>query len=197
MTVSGSSGAARADILLRTDASWKVSSAIPASADWYQSSSFNDSAWQNATLLYDVGLFPGYSGFAGTYGIWSSGGQYSSSETQVWLRKTFTLAGPLSSASLIVGCDDDCTVYVNGVQVINDQDGAANNNAVADLLPFLTVGTNLIAYTVTDNYPVWGYNHSTWAQIDGAFQPAIPEPGTVALFGAGLAGIMALRRRKA
>ena len=181
------SGAATADILLQTDASWKATPASPSSDDWYSSASFDDSAWQNATLLPD----------AGPYGIWSSGGQYSTTETQAWFRKTFTLAGSLSSASLSVGCDDDCEVYLNGVSVISDHNGYANSNTVSDLLPFLKVGTNLIALTVTDNYPVWGYNHQAGALIDGTFQPPVPEPGTVGLFGAGLAGIMALRRRKA
>ena len=191
------SGAATADVLLRTDASWKVSPAIPSGDDWFQSPSFNDSAWQNATLLYEVGLVGGGPGFLGTYGIWSSDGQYSTTETQAWFRKTFTLTGPLSAASLIVGCDDDCTMYVNGVLVIDDRNGSANDSNVPDLLPFLNVGTNLIAYTVTDNYPVWGYNHSTWAQIEGTFQRAVPEPSTIALFGVGLAAILASRRRKA
>ena len=55
----------------------------------------------------------------------------------------------------------------------------------------------LIAFAATDNYPVWGYNHAAWVQIDGEFAAPVPEPATVALMLAGL-GLTALasRRRK-
>lgn len=187
--VLGAAGTAEASVLLQTDASWRVTpSAGSAGAGWNTSPGFDDSTWQSATVLYDVGTVTGDSSFAGTKGIWSSGGQFSTTETQAWIRRTFTL-GSLSSASLIVGCDDDCTVYVNGTMVINDTDGMATNNTVANLLPYLNVGTNLIAYTVTDNFPTWGYNHSTWLQLDGVLRStSVPEPGTLALFAIGIAG---------
>lgn len=186
---------ADAAALLRTDSSWKVTPNSPA-AGWNTSAGFNDSAWQSATVLYDVGTVTGDPDFLGTKGIWSSGGQFSTTETQAWIRQTFTL-GALSAASLIVGCDDDCTVFVNGAMVINDTSGSANNNTVLDLLPYLVVGTNLIAYTATDNFPVWGYNHSTWLQLDGELRStAVPEPGVLAMLSLGLAGMAALRRRR-
>ena len=186
-----------AAVLLQTDATWRVTpSAGSAGSGWNTDAGFDDSGWQNATVLYDAGLVGAGPGFLGAMGIWSSGGQFSTTETQVWIRQTFTL-GALDAASLTVGCDDDCTVYVNGTMVINDTNGFANNNTVANLLPYLNAGTNLIAYTTTDNFPVWGYNHSTWLQLDGQVRSTnVPEPGTLMLLGVGLAGFAATRRRR-
>jgi hypothetical protein len=175
---------------------WKVTSSNPGGTDWNTDAGFDDTLWESATVLYDVGAVIPDPAFDGTKGIWDSSGQYSY-VTELWIRKSFSIADPLSSASLIVGCDDDCTVWVNGVQVINDTNGFANNNGVGDLLPYLNTGTNLIAYTMADNYPVWGYNHSTWLQLDGEVQStAVPEPGTLVLVGLGLSGLVIARRRK-
>lgn len=93
--------------------------------------------------------------------------------------------------------DDDGDVWVNGQLVAGSHDGSAGNFGVADLLPYLQLGNNVIAMSVTDNYPVWGYNHSAWLQIDG--QPgaasSVPEPQTLVLMLSGLAGLAFTRRR--
>lgn len=187
--------AADATVLLRSDSSWNVTPDAPSSG-WNTSIGFDDSAWQSATELYNVGAINGNPDFLGTMGIWSSGGQFSTTETQVWIRQTIAL-GELSAASLIVGCDDDCVVYVNGVMVINDANGSANDNTVLDLLPYLVVGNNLFAYTAIDNFRVWGYNHSTWLQLEGETRSTtVPEPGMLSMLGLGLAGLAGLRRRR-
>src|SRR5262245_13295043 len=105
---------ASATPLVITDSSWRVTPTDPGAAPWNTSLSFDDSAWQNATIIGVAG--PPFIAQV----IWSSGGEFSTTEPQMWARYTFSLANTLSSAILTVGCDDDCDVWVNGVQVIND-----------------------------------------------------------------------------
>jgi hypothetical protein len=178
---------ASATPLVYTNAAWRVTPTDPGAVPWNSSPAFDDSAWQTATVLADVG--PPWSAQV----IWSAGGQFSTTETQIWARQTFSLAGIPTSALLTVGCDDDCDVWVNGVQVVSDHNGFANNSS-ADILAYLTPGINLVALTVSDNFVVFGYNHGTWLQIDAQF--AAPEPATLALLGISLAGLGFSRRRK-
>lgn len=190
------SGAASAAVITQSDATWKVTPANPGAVPWNSSTAFDDSGWQNATVPYDVGAVTLNPAYAGTKGIWSAGGQFSTTEVQVWARHTFSLPGALSSAQLTVGCDDDCQVWVNGMLVINDQNGSANNSG-ADILALLTPGTNLIALTATDNWPVWGFNHSTWVQLDGTVaSTSVPEPSALALLALALGLGATFRRRK-
>ena len=184
---------ASADTLLKTDATWTVTATAP-SGSWNSAVGFDTSAWQAATVLYDVAdyLGPAYN----AQGIWSSGGQFSSTETSFWARQVWHLDALPISVSLTAGFDDDADLWINGVQVISDHNGFANNVTVADVLPYLTLGDNLVAYAATDNWPVYGYNHSSWVQIDGQIAAAVPEPETYALMLAGLAAVGFTTRRR-
>jgi hypothetical protein len=184
---------AHADTLLKTDASWKVTTGAPA-AGWNTVLAFDDTAWQSATPLYDVSDYLGPSYTA--QGIWSSGGQFSSTETALWARQVWTLAAMPASAALEGGFDDDVDLWINGTLVLSDHNGVANAVGVADLLPYLQVGQNLIAFAATDNYPVYGYNHAAWLQVDGTVAAPVPEPATVALMLAGLGATAFVSRRR-
>jgi PEP-CTERM motif len=186
---------AHAEALAQTDTSWLVTASGP-SAGWNTSAAFNTATWQSATVLYNVADYlPAESPL--TKGIWSSGGQFSTTETTVWARRLWNLASLPTSASLHGGFDDDADVWINGTQVISDHNGIANNVGPVDITPYLSLGDNLIAFTASDNFRVYGYNHAAWVQIDGQRAAAVPEPATPALMLAGLvATAFGARRRK-
>lgn len=186
--------AAAGDTLVATSSAWRVTTTGPATG-WDSSASFDDSAWQPATELYAVSDYLGPD-YATTKAIWTLGGQYSTTDITIWGRKVFNLGAPPQSAMLEYGLDDDGDIFINGVLVATDHNGVANGGFV-DVTGYLGAGDNVIAFTATDNYPTWGYNHAAWIRVDGTVA-AVPEPSTYAMLvlGLGALGLTRLRRRE-
>lgn len=188
-----SAPAVAADTLVQTNTAWRVTATAPASG-WNTSASFNDAAWQPATALYNVSDYLG-SAYAGTKAIWTQAGQFSTTDTTIWGRTVFSLGAAPQSAMLEYGIDDDGDIWVNGTLVVSDHNGIANGG-FADVSPYLVAGNNVIAFTATDNYQTYGYNHAAWIRVEGTVA-AVPEASTYAmlLLGLGAVGLMRGRRR--
>ncbi len=182
---------AAAVTLAASDASWRVTAAGPATG-WNTSASFDDAAWQSATVLYDVSLYLGPA-YDGTKGIWTQAGQFSTTDITIRGRTTFNLAAAPQSATLEYGIDDDGDIFVNGALVVADHNGIANGGLV-DISSYLVAGANVVAFTATDNFETWGYNHAAWIQVDGVVA-AVPEPSTYAMLLLGLAAVGLVRGR--
>ena len=72
-------------------------------------------------------------------------------DTPLYLRKVFTLGGPVTEATLLVGVDDDAIVYVNGTLVASDTAVGIGGMGPINIAPLLRVGQNLIAVKAHDS----------------------------------------------
>lgn len=185
LALATASTATATPLTINTDSSWLATNALPA-ATWNSNPSFATTGWVNATVVV-----PGC--YAGASCIWYDG-QYSGTQS-AWLRKTFTLSDPVLSAFLIGGVDDDADIYLNGTHVLSDHDGYAHAFGPFDVASLLVQGVNLIAVAAWDNFPVYGQNHAFVASLQIQTQTPIPEPASLLLLGAGLAGLAFLRLR--
>lgn len=173
-------------LTINTDTSWLATNALPAPT-WESDPLFDTTGWVNAV---DLGI-PGCPG--GATCVWYDG-QFSSTQF-AWLRKTFTISDPISTAFLIGGVDDDADVYVNGTLVYSDHNGSAQNFGPLDVAAFLTQGVNVIAVAAADNFPQHGQNHAFAASLE--IQTQVPEPASLLLLALGLAGLGFSHRKKA
>ena len=169
-----------------TDSSWLATNALPA-ATWNTDPSFNTAGWINAFVTTPACA-------NGADCIWYDG-QFSATRF-AWLRKTFTISNPVSSAVLVGGIDDDVDIYVNGTQVVNDHNGLSGTFGPINVAPYLVQGVNLIAVAGEDNIPGFGQNHDFVAQLQ--IQSPIPTLSTwmLALLTLALASIAVLFIRR-
>jgi hypothetical protein len=126
--------------------------------------------------------------------------------TVVTFTTLFTVGGAITSASLTVLADDSTSVILNGHTLMtanlfpgptcaSGQIGCLASTeglfTFAELAPYLVDGANELSFGVVQ---VGGYSFGL--DFAGSVDPGTPEPGTVALIGAGLIPLVALRRRK-
>ncbi len=67
--------------------------------------------------------------------------------------KTFAIADPLASTTLTINADNGYVVWINGIQVANNQNEvnySASDTAMFDIAPMLHAGTNTFTATVTN-----------------------------------------------
>jgi hypothetical protein len=165
---------------VRTDTSWLATNTTPGGG-WESSLGFDTTSWVSASL-------------AGCPECIWYGGQFNS-DMDAWMRKIFVITGPVISASLTGNDDDDAQVYINGALVVNDSNGFAGPYGTFDVTPYLVAGANLIA---VHGHDIFGPNHHFTAELTGSAQDAgVPEPGSIALLGLGLAGLGFSHRKKA
>ena len=173
-----------------TDSSWLATNALPA-ATWNTDPSFDTTGWINAFVITPACA-------NGADCIWYDG---QNSATQfAWLRKTFTISSPVSTAVLVGGIDDDCDIYVNGTLVLGDHNGLAGTFGPIDVAPFLVQGVNLLAVAVQDN-PVFGQQHAFEAAltyVPAGASVAVPtlSPWMLALLALALASVAVLFIRR-
>ena len=161
-----------------TDATWLAKNSAPG-AGWDTNVAFNtaaDGGWQAAQ---NNAVPP--CGVNGCMIWWD--GQFSGT-TQVWLRRTFVLDGPVTSAFIQGGVDDDATITVNGTVVYNVFDGFAGGFGPINIAPFLVPGNNLIAVFAQDNV-LPPNNHQFTARLTINTAPAVPAmpPSVIVLTG--------------
>ena len=182
-----------APVIIDTDATWLAKNSVPG-VGWNTDFAFDttaDGVWRAAQNNATPPC-----GINGCMIWWD--GQFSATE-QVWLRKTFVLDGPIVSAFIQGGVDDDATIWVNGTIVYNVFDGLAGPFGPIDIAPYLVPGNNLIAVFGDDNF-AFGQNHQFTARVTietaaaSASVPAMSLPVSVLMGVLLLAvGIYALR----
>jgi hypothetical protein len=187
LAVGAASTANAVSLTINTDSSWLATNTLPA-ATWNTDPSFNTTGWINAS----VSIVTPEPCFNGADCIWYDG--QTSATRFVWLRKTFTISNPISSAVLAGGIDDDGDIYVNGTLVYSDHNGSAGGFGPINVAPFLVQGVNLIAVAAEDNIPVFGQNHLFVAELQVQTNVPVPtlSPWMLALLTLALASIAVL-----
>lgn len=187
------------------------------SASWQAitpASSFNNSCYPCTSSINSVGLDweavnVGWNSSASydssAWSSYSGGWGNTTGRTPFYARTLFTIGTP-NAGSLTIWADDDVHVWLNGTRIINDTDFTAGTGYITvNLLPHLTVGTNVLAFKA-HNSAGGGVGANFYGSIDAqapapqllqAATTQVPEPAGLLLVGLGLAAAAAAGRRGA
>lgn len=162
---------------------------LTSTSGWEQSTDGGVS-WTPATQ----GLEPSAPGGQSMPSLWPSG---IGEDTIVRYRISFFLPGARVSGTLWVAQDDDGSFRVNGITVLDEADGQAQEYGPFNIAGDLQAGLNTFE---ADVYSVWccGRGFAAYAVIQTAENGGeIPEPATFGLLASGLGiGALLSRRRK-
>lgn len=189
--IGATSTATASTITITTDSSWLATNAAPSSG-WNTNSVFDTTGWIGATEINTIACIAS----TGAGCIWYDG-QFSATQN-VWLRRTFTISDPVSTAFLNGGVDDDASIWVNGSLVYSDTNGSAQNYGPIDIAAYLNQGINLVAVAAFDNFQDYGQNHAFAAKLAIVTRTAVSEPSSLLLLSLGLvaAAVSSRHRRR-
>jgi hypothetical protein len=167
-----------ATLIVRSDASWRATSVLPASG-WNSDSSFNDSdsaAWEFA--------FKSPSG----NNIWIDSNLSTEAPDQAWFRRVFFLTGTVLSAQGLFFFDDDGEAYINGTIVVVNTPTSPNSETIALDPGLFRVGANVVAVHGIDTHTPFNNIAVNMTVTD------VPEPAIGELFAA--TTLLFTRRRR-
>ena len=182
---------------------WSTTATDPGGLDWIQVG-FDASGWIPAYAPYLNPTSPDHF-IPGTTAqfmwYWDSAAQPTGENgpLEAWFRYDFSLAAsdfPVDGRAAIVA-DDYFALYANGHFVGEGHHDQCYCAYPVDLTPWLVVGDNVLAIYAFDGFhdgPADRFSEGVLFDTTGA---VIPEPGSLALVGLGVAGLTVGRRRRA
>lgn len=192
------------DLSIISDNNWKTSNTLI--TDW-ESTLFNDSAWDSARSPYPAPVLPTdlITDTAAQF-IWHDPTATSNGATgslEAFFRLTINLDIQPDSLPLIgqalISVDDDYDFFVNGSLVFQNHDGGyAHIVDFVDFTSYLQNGINVLAIHAVDGGWSNPWNRSYERMLfDGRISTvSVPEPATYILLGLGLAGLGFQRRKQ-